>query len=248
MNIIKNLKKEVESMNNDFLFEQKKIKPKGLIMLLITIFFQISFLYFFTLIGRFEHDDILKNYSTILGLSSTITICTLIIIGAIFVNKLIVADFIGDSRTRTYLYLDGRNKLYIRKTYAFAIIILGYLLFGSIIANVIYFFIESIFPILDINTHISNVFPTIIISTISIPILTTMIIIFSSIIGIWFSSPIATIISSVIFVTFIGNLIAFSFIYNQYILLVIILFISLLAYIAIKITANRIKNDNVTYK
>ncbi|MDK2802856.1 MAG: hypothetical protein KFW09_05740 [Oscillospiraceae bacterium] len=235
-------------MKNNFMFEFNKINYGSLHILLSAFYVQLFFLYFFTVIGRFEPDDILQNYSSIIGLASTITTCTLVVIGTIFINRRVVYDFIGDSKIRLYLYPDGRNSLFIRKIYGFFLVYGIKILLGSLISNILYFSIECIFPILLSTKHISNAFPMIIISTLTISLLTTIFIVLSACIGIYFSSMVATIVSGIIFVTIFGNLIAISFIYNPYILFAVLSGAIFVVIIVVKIISSKIKKEDVIYK
>lgn len=76
----------------------------------------------------------------------------------------------------------------------------------------------------------------------------TTIVIISSIAGIYFLSTKSTIIAGILFTVFFGNFIAISFIKYQYILLLITVGMVLLLFSGIKITGNKIKNDEILYK
>ena len=238
-------------MNKDILFEYNKIKKYNKVVIIATSIVQLLFLYFFTIVGRFEAptaDNILNKYSAVVGLASTITICSLTIYGTIVINSFIVCNFIGDSRARTYLYPGGRNKLYYRKTITFIITSILMLLIGSTIANIIFFVSENITPILQSNTNVSQDIITFVISPLVIGLIVTTMVIISSIAGIYFSSTTSTIIAGIIFVVFFGNLIAISFIKYQYILLLISTLMVFLDLFGIKMMGNKIRNDEILYK
>lgn len=238
-------------MNKDILFEQKKMKGYSKIVIIATAATQLLFLYFFSVVGRFEPsdaDNILKEYSAIVGLASATTICSLVIYGAVVINRFIVCDFIGDSRTRTYLYPEGRNKLYYRKITAFITTFMFMVLVGASIANIIFFSSESVVTILQSNENVSQDIATFIISSLVIALATTTMVIISSIIGIYFSSTVSTIIAGIIFVVFLGNFIAISFIKYQHLILLISILMILFTFLGVKMMGNRIKNDEILYK
>ena len=219
--------------------------------MIIAAIVQLLFLYFFTIVGRFEpptQDNILNQYSSIVGLASTITICSLGIYEIIVMNRFIVYDFIGDNRTRTYLYPGGRNKLYYRKINVFMIASIRMLLIGSSTANIIFFLSERVAPILQNNIDVSQDRITFIISPLMIALIATSLVIISSIAGIYFSSGTSTIIAGILFIVFFGNLIAVSFIKYPYMLLLISISMLFLSFIGIRMTGNKIKNDEVLYK
>lgn len=236
-------------LNKNFLYEQNKAKKYCKTIFIITIITQLIFLYFFTVVGKLDSSDsdvILKKYDSIIGLSSSITICVLTIYGAIISTRLIVCHFIGNSRIRVYLYPEGRGKLYKRKTYAFAILYVSMVLIGGAISNVIYFISEKILPIAQGNILKSGF--TLIISPFIVSILSIAIIIVSCIVGIYFSSKVATIVASIIFIASISNLIAVSFMNFRYMVLFVAIIISLLVCISINIVGHKIDNDEVFYK
>lgn len=235
-------------MKYKLMFEFKKITKGSMHILIVTFLVQLFFSYFFTIIGRFEPDDIIQNYSSIIGLASTITTCTLVILGAIFINKKIVYDFIGDSKVRIYLYPEGRNRLFIRKIYVFFLMYSIKVLLGSLLSNILYFAIEYTFPILSTTQNMADLFIVFIVSTLTISVLTTSFTILSACIGIYFSSMVATIVSGVIFVVLFGNLIAMSFIYNLYLLFPVLASILIVTIIIIIRISYKIKTEDVLQK
>lgn len=238
----------ISTVKKHILFELKKMKKTKWIIIYASFIIQLLFLYFFIIVGRFESsstDDILKNYSSIIGLATTITICIITIYGTVIINRIIVINYIGDNRMRLYLYPCGRGKLYWIKNISFVITFSFMQLLGLTLANMFFLVIESIFPLLNSQSIISTYLITFIISSIVAIVLTIAIILFSSIVGIYFKSTISTIITGLILILFSGNIIAIAFINDQYITLIGTLVILILAFWGIKITEMKINNSEV---
>ncbi|MFS0561435.1 hypothetical protein AB1K91_11895 [Terribacillus sp. 179-K 1B1 HS] len=120
-------------MSENYEYESSKLKKYRKIIFLMAFFGQLITLYFFTVIGRFdstESDIILKNYVSLSGLASTICMCILVIYGAIIINRFLVKNYIGEDKMRTYLYPNGRLKLFYDKVMSFCGMFFGVQLLG----------------------------------------------------------------------------------------------------------------------
>lgn len=197
-------------MKKYFSFELEKVKKLQVYVLIATIAIQFFFLCFFSLIGKYDSsstDLILKSYSGIIGLASTITMGIMVIPGTIVINKLIVANYIGDGKNRMFLYPDGREKIYVAKILAF---IWGYSfrqLLGVFIANALYIIAECFFRLLDTTKSVLEYFGDFLIISMSSVILMTVIVLGSSVIGVLKQSTLVALISALCFITVLGNVI-----------------------------------------
>lgn len=235
-------------MKRDLLFELNKTQKSNWVILILAGLVQLVFLYFFTVVGRFEpssKEDILSDYRGITGLSSAVTVCILVIYGTVLINRLIVSNYIGDSRLRLYLYPSGRGKLYLIKNIAFVISFSVYQLIGILIGNLIYLFGEYYFPVLVSPVPISTYWPEFISSAIICTLLTLSIVLLSSIVGIKMSSPVATVVSGIVLITLCGNLMAVSFFQSQNFTFVVVMLTFLLACAGIIMSVFRINKDEV---
>lgn len=235
-------------MKNKFLFEKYKLKKNSRNTAIITACMQLTFLYFFTLIGRFESsstDNILNNYPGLLSLATTGTTCILVIYGAIIINRLLVTNYIGDSRLRLYLYPCGRSDLYYTKNKVFGISFGLAQLVGFLAANLIYLLVESFFPILNSSFSVSGFVGYFVGCPIIAVSLTIAMVSFSSIIGIRLASSIATIITALILITTLGNMLALLLAEHIIITTAVTIVISLFVYGAIKVCGTKIEKEEV---
>lgn len=239
---------EIDKMDKHFFFELNKVKKSSLIILISTIAVQLVALYFFTIIGRFEpstEDDILKNYSGLMSLATTITMCILTVCGTVFVNRVIVVNYIGDNRMRLYLYPDGKAPLYYTKNVTVIVAFgLAHLL-GILVSNVIYIITETLFPILNSNIPVVKYIDSFLIVPIIATVLTISMILGTSIIGIIFASPVAAVVFGIICVSCLGNLLAICF--SSYLPLVLVssLIIMIIVFLAIMLMGKRINREDV---
>ncbi|WP_235722583.1 hypothetical protein [Ligilactobacillus apodemi] len=98
-------------------------------------------LIFFSLVGKFdtstEANSILKDPLGVVALSITVTISIAIIYGVLIFNRLLLKEYIKNSREITYLFPGGRSQIFISKLYAlcihFALSLFPVLLFINII-------------------------------------------------------------------------------------------------------------------
>ncbi|MHC9532268.1 ABC transporter permease [Dellaglioa sp. L3N] len=190
-----------------FRFEFNRMKKILISCTVITGSLQLLFLYFFALVGRFdtsENDSMLTGYMAVLGLATTGTMCVLAIYGSILASQLLVRDYVGMNKSKTYLLPTDRKKLFYTKVAVLSSIISVSEVMGLLFSNIIYNTLGIFIPLTIDNpiNHIGNM----IVSVIICICLTLLIILFSSFIGILMNSTVKVIITSIIFVVFLSNL------------------------------------------
>jgi len=235
-------------MSKHFSFELNKTKKTTLVVMCVTTATQLIALYFFTIIARFEPsstEDILKNYSGLIGLATTITMFVSVIYGTIVANRIIVANYIGDSRMRLYLYPHGRSQLYYTKNMVFVSSFSFMQLLGILIANITYVAIESLFPIMISQSAAFSYLLDFLTSSVICTMLTTSMILLSSFVGIRLSSPVATIVTAIILIVCCGNLMAMAFANYQLLTLILTVVIAALVFAGVVIAGARINKDEV---
>lgn len=212
-----------------FRYESSKLHGSGKIIFCVTLFSQfISFLFFY-LVGKLEVEDkLLSEFQSILALSTTVTMCVVCLVGAIFLRKNIVQQYIGAHRIRTFLYPIKRSRLFIIKTLAF----MNKLLVPFFVGNLLLFALEVLFSyffrLKDSNgeNQILNGMGICIIYTLFVFSISLC----SEIIAIWRQSEITVIITTVVSILIISNLSALGTINYLWITFI---FSSLLAFLQI---------------
>lgn len=236
-------------MKRHYNYEKRKLTPIRYTIFLIAFLSQLVFLFFFAIVGHFESgdssSDILKNISGIGGLASTITMCILAIYGAVLLNTIIIENYIGENRIRVYLYPYGRKKLFLLKVKCFVLVFLKFQFLGLVLSNVIFLLVEFVFPIVNSGEGIFSNLLMAINSSIASSLITLVVILFSGVIGIRFSSLPATIVSSIVLVVVLGNLIAMSFAANVFLCLLVAIALTVLIYFIIVYAGVRIENEDV---
>lgn len=200
--------------------EWNKVKPCRLKIAVVTFATQLLSLFFFTVIGLIEEpggDNIFKSYSGIAGIASAVTICVLMIYGAVILNRFLVINYIGDNRMRLYLYPVGRKHLYLIKSLAFIKLFLFAYIVGELLAFCAYFLFEIPINMTGAVSTLAGHIVFFALLSLSTPLLTTALIMLAGIIGIAFSSTVATIVASVSLTAITANIIAVSIMYNVYI-------------------------------
>ncbi len=217
-----------------FNYEFTRMKHSTLPMFLLTFISQICFLYFFAIVGKFDQDqanNILTKSPAVISLASTATMCVIAIYGAVVISHLIVKDYVGMNRNRTYLLPTSRKELFYTKMLVFSYIVVIAQISGLLLSNLIFMLSEKIIPIL--KGSILNYWGDFLIASIICVGLTLTIILFSSVIGIQWTSPIKTIVSSIIFVVLLSNLSAMSIITFKLLTLLIVVLILVIAFFLI---------------
>lgn len=229
-------------------FELSKVKKFNKSILLTAFFAQIISLYFFTIIGRFdssESDSILNNYSALSGLASTISMCILVIYGAVIINGLLVKNYTGEDKIRTYSYPNGRSQLFYDKVMAFSVVFNSFQFLGMAAANIVYLIIESLFPILDSHVLALSYLVHFFMINISTAILTVVLIIFAGLAGVHLNSTVATVVTGVVLIAVLGNIVAMAFAIHILVTLISVILIAFISVMLIKFTGLKIEQDEI---
>lgn len=190
-----------------FKYEFNKSKQQLLPLFLMTSVSQIVFLYFFAVVGHFDHDEtnsIMTGYSGVTGLASMVTLCVIAIYGSVLASKLIVRDYIGLNKNKTYLLPVSRKDLFNAKVMAFGLIIIGSEIAGLLAANIVFILSELLFPL--VRHGVFNSLISFGVSIIVCVCFTLSIVLIASFVGIHRSSTISVVVSSVILVVIFGNI------------------------------------------
>ncbi|MGE7943439.1 hypothetical protein ACQKNB_15270 [Lysinibacillus xylanilyticus] len=202
---------------NYYHFEVSKMKKIILPTFTLTFLSQLIFTYFFVIVGKFEEndvDDILTSYPAILSLASTITMCIISVYGAVAISRHIVKNYVGDNRNRVFLFPIKRSRLYLIKNIVFGCILGLSQFVALLLVNLIFSIGETIFPIL--GKPIKSYWVDFIFVAVVCVLLTLSIVLFSSFIGIYFSSTMYTVITSIISIVVLANVSALSLINFQF--------------------------------
>ncbi|MFB7158077.1 hypothetical protein [Lysinibacillus sp. NPDC056232] len=202
---------------NYYHFEISKMKKIIFPTFALTFLSQLIFTYFFVIVGKFEGndgDDILTSYPAILSLASTITMCIISVYGAVAISRYIVKNYVGDHRNRVFLYPIKRSRLYLIKNIVFGCILGLPQFVALLLVNSIFSIGETIFPIL--GKPIKSYWVDFIFVAVVCVLLTLSIVLFSSFIGIYFSSTMYTVITSIISIVVLANVSALSLINFQF--------------------------------
>lgn len=235
-------------MKKNYSFEVSQLKKYRLVIFSIAFFTQLLFLYFFTIVGRFdsaESDDILRNYISLSGLASTISMCMLVVYGTVVVNRFLVKNYIGENKARLYAYPVGRSQLFHTKVTAFLSTFFIFQLLGISLSNILFLIIETLFPILDTAQPAVVYLVEFFVTAIATVVLTISIIFLSSIVGIHLNSTVATMVTGIILIVIFGNILAMAFVSNLLITLSSAILIAVITGIAIKITGTKIDKEDV---
>lgn len=181
-----------------FQFEYERIKKIIVPIASMALVLQLLFLYFFALVGRFDnsdHDSLLTGYNAVLGLATTGTMCVLAIYGTVLASQLLVRDYIGMNKNKTFSLPVNRSQLFLTRVMSFSLIFAVAELFGLLIANLIFSF-SGIWLPLTVEQPLGH--PINLITTIFASICLTLgIVLISSFIGIQFNSTIKSIVTSI---------------------------------------------------
>ncbi|ECB9828923.1 hypothetical protein FL859_07255 [Listeria monocytogenes] len=191
-----------ESIRNYEYQKIKKINPQIIFAALLTQ--SVSFL-FFLFVGRYEKtEQILTNFIGIIALSTTVTLCILSLLGAIFIRKYIVQLYVGNQRARTFLFPIKRSQLFLKKNVAFSTIFVR----GVGISLLLSYFIEVPLYILigeGVKLNLWLLIQSFVIKLTCLLLLLGIVTV-SEIVAIRLQSEISTIITTVIGITLVANL------------------------------------------
>lgn len=203
-------------------------------------------LIFFTLVGRYENDDpssVMTNSIGIITLAIVLSFSIAVIYSVVLYNRLLLKYYIKDSRRMMYLFPKGRTTIFLSRLIALHVNFL--ISFFPIIAieSTIYYFIAKEFDWLLVDSSASLWNCLLIISFGAISSLCLIVV--SLLVGQLFQSTNASLITSVIIVSTIGNLVAQLYHLNVIMLglaLIILLVVSLLI---TRLVCQNIKKDDI---
>lgn len=171
----------------------------------------LAALYFFALIGRFDHSPgsaMFRQYNAVFSLALTVALCVIAIYGSTIYARFIVTDYIGNRRIQLYSYPGGRHQLFLAKNTAYTLTIASASAAGFLLAVAIFSLSETITPIVDSAESIS--WAHALASSASVVILAVSIALIAGTIGIWRQSVITTIVSAIVAIAVLGNGVASS--------------------------------------
>ncbi|TFJ76086.1 hypothetical protein [Carnobacterium maltaromaticum] len=229
-----------------YTFEIFKLRKLVIPIAILTFVSQLFITYFFAVIGQFEDtvgDQLLKSYSVVVGLASTITMCVVSIYGSTRISRYIVKDYIGDNRNRVFLYPIKRSQLYFIKNRTFGFILGFTQVLFLLLANIFFLIGETLFPIME--KPLANHWINLIFSILACALITLSIIFFSSLVGIYFSSTINTVVASIISVVVMANILALALINFQFSAFIGALSILLVALLMLSNTGKQIDKTEV---
>jgi len=238
-------------MRKSYEFEVSRLKKYRIMIFIYAFLTQLLSLYFFTIIGRFDNTDensVLRNYTTLSGLATTICMCILVVYGTVVINRFLVTNYIGENKTRLYLYPVGRSQLFYTKVTSFCGTFFLFQFLGITLSNAFYLISETFSPILLTSELVYRHLPQFMTISLAGVILTISIILLSSVAGIHLNSTVATIVTGIIFVVICGNILAMALASHLVITLSATILVVIITYIFIKITGTRIENDEVISK
>lgn len=190
-----------------FRYEYERLKTITLPLIGITCGLQLLFLYFFGLVGRYdpgERDGLLSGYRAVLGLATTGTMCAVAIYGSVLASRLLVRDYVGMNKSKTFSLPIGRRQLFLTRLLTFSLLLAGAVLVGLVVANLI-FCVTGLWLPLTVDQPLGHLL-ALVIATVVCLCLSLAIILSASFIGIYFNSITKPIVSSIILVVLLSNL------------------------------------------
>ncbi len=192
-----------------FKFEFNKLKRHIKGVLIWTAVVQLSGLYFFALVGRFDQGDsdhLLTQYPAVIGLASTVTMCIIGVYGAIISSKSVIRDYIGQNKIRIFLLPVRRRTLLVNKLLALVVLLVLGEFLGVLISDTIFTMSELIQPLVGdrLLPHILTFLQASFVST----GMMVSVVLFASLFGVWRSSAVSTIVAGVTLVILVSNMMA----------------------------------------
>ncbi|EPI00498.1 hypothetical protein D920_00861 [Enterococcus faecalis 13-SD-W-01] len=190
-----------------FAYEKEKLNKLFLCIFLTTVSSQVSAFLFFGLVGKLDPEELfLKEFQTVFALASTITMCILSVTGSIFIRKKVIRFYIGNQRSRIFLFPIKRSNLFIMKMAAFLVVVAAGIFLGM---NSGLFLSVCLGFLLKLNTGTLFLqFFLGIVICLAVVLLTVTVISFSSVIAIWRQSETAVLVASVLSIVIVSNLFA----------------------------------------
>ena len=233
-------------MKEKIKYELKKQSCHFRYFLWTNILINLLSLIFFSLVSYFEkngEDSIITSSIGIISLASTLTVSISIIYGVVIWNRFLLRHYIGSAREIIYLFPGGRGEIFISKIISLSLLCFINLVFVLFSENLIFYFVGKFLGFMSLNSF-SDILKITYMS-IFVGIFSLTIILISILIGQVFQSTNISIIASIIIVSIMSNMIAFSYKFNSGIILLLIIGIFFLNYFLKNILINRVKNDDV---
>lgn len=233
-------------MKEKIMYELKKHSCHFRYFLWTNILINLLSLMFFSLVSYFEkngEDSIITSSIGIISLASTLTVSIAIIYGVVIWNRLLLRHYIGRAREIIYLFPGGRGEIFISKIISLSLLCFINLVIVLFSENLIFYFVGKFLGFMSLNSF-SDILK-ITYMTIFVGIFSLTIILISILIGQVFQSTNISIIASIIIVSIMSNMIAFSYKFNSGIILILIIGIFILNYFIKNILSRRVKNDDI---
>lgn len=227
-----------------FQYEVKKIKkllPKIFVIGLVT---QTTAFLFFLFIGKYEeHGKLFSSFIGLISLSTTLTICILSIVGAVFIRKLIVHLYIGNQRARMFLFPIKRSQLFLTKNVSFFLIFLLGSIFSLIVSFIFELLLYAIFN--DPQSLSMIVFVHSILIKITCCLLLCSIITLSEIVAVRMQSETVTIITAVINIIGVSNIVVLGALNYTILTFILSVFIALIIGMTLITFTQRIEKTEI---
>lgn len=233
-------------MKEKIKYELKKQSCHFRYFLWTNILINLLSLMFFSLVSYFEkngEDSIITSSIGIISLASTLTVSIAIIYGVVIWNRSLLRHYIGSAREIIYLFPGGRGEIFISKIIALSLLSFINLVSVLFSENLIFYFVGKSLGFVAWDLFIDILKITYM--TIFVGIFSLTIILISILIGQVFQSTNISIIASIIIVSIMSNMIAFSYKFNSGIILILIIGIFILNYFIKNILSRRVKNDDI---
>ena len=233
-------------MKEKIKYELKKQSCHFRYFLWTNILINLLSLMFFSLVSYFEkngEDSIITSSIGIISLASTLTVSIAIIYGVVIWNRSLLRHYIGSAREIIYLFPRGRGEIFISKIIALSLLSFINLVSVLFSENLIFYFVGKSLGFVAWDLFIDILKITYM--TIFVGIFSLTIILISILIGQVFQSTNISIIASIIIVSIMSNMIAFSYKFNSGIILILIIGIFILNYFIKNILSRRVKNDDI---
>lgn len=235
-------------MQSSFRYEVGKMKKVFKNLFLWILIVQILSLIFFTIVGKFEvddMDDILQNGKGIITLSITITLSVVTIYAVMLINRVIIKRYIGNFRERTYTYATGRDQMFRAKIYAFIYKYMIVFVIYTLLINTVFYLFCIITSFIKFTTPVYVFLPNIVLLSVLVSI---TIILISGICGIYYQSTNICLITSIILIALIGNLVANTYDLDALFVLIINVGLCVINFSLIKFLEHHIRVDDLLHK
>lgn len=230
----------------NIMFEFRRMKKIFGPLSLAALVLQLVFLCFFALVGRFDSSgssSMLNDYSAVLGLATTGTMCVLAIYGTVLADRLFVRDYVGMNKSKTYLLPISRKELFYTKLVAFSAIVAATMIIGLVVSDLIFAAVRLLVPLAADRSDMNHL--DLGLSILAGTGLTLAIILLSGFIGIRLNSAVKAIIASILFVVFLSNVSAITLMSHTAASLLAVAVLAILVIVGGLIMGDRIDKSEV---